>query len=141
MNSRLLHGIQKTASRHGSPTTIGGFLNQVMAKHAEDAQTVEETVKSDNRTPSSASGKGMEDRNKGYGHTPVDTDFDKKTGGEETGEVQNRGDNLTTEAAGIPDKSLHQGSRENKSSTEKLAKDVRASRIREKLQKHASMFR
>ena len=50
MNSRLLHGIQKVASREGSPTTIGGFLNQAMAEKAateqEDAQTVVEKVKS-----------------------------------------------------------------------------------------------
>lgn len=140
MNTRLLHSIQKVASQAGSPITIGGFLNQVMteksATEQEDAQTVVENVKSNNKTPSSSSGKGMEDRNKGYGHTAVDTDFDKKTKGEETGEVQNRseGANLTTEPSGIPDKSLA------KTGAEKLAQQIRASRIREKLQKHAAIF-
>ena len=140
MNHRLLQGIQKVASKAGSPTTIGGFLNQVMSEKAatekEDAQTVVEKVKSNNKKPSSSTSDGMEERNQGYGHTAVDTDYDKKTEGEDTGEVQNRsaGDNLTTEASGIPDKSLA------KTGADKLAQKVRASQIREKLQKHAAAF-
>lgn len=133
MQNRLLNGIQKVASRHAAPS-LGRYLNDVMDKSAEteDAQTVTEKVKSNNTTPSSASSKGMEERNKGYGHTAVDTDYDKKTGGEETGETQVRGDDLTTEGSGIPDKSL------KTAATQKLATQLRASRIRERLQKHAS---
>ena len=140
MNRRLLQGIQKVASKAGSPTTIGGFLNQVMSQKAateqEDAQTVVEKVKSNNKKPSSSTSDGMEERNQGYGHTAVDTDYDKKTEGEETGEVQNRsaGAHITTEASGIPDTSLA------KTGAEKLAREVRASKIRERLQANAALF-
>lgn len=104
MNDRLLQGIQKTAGAAKAASSVGGYLNQVFTKKAEATDTTEVTRKSENTTPSSSTSDGMEDRNKTYGKGSEDTDFEKKTKGQETGKVKNRAadKNVTTEAEGIP---------------------------------------
>ena len=114
MNTKMIKAMQKTAADvAASEPTLANYLH-ALAKEAEvKGNTVDTKAKSENTIPSSASGTGMEKRNKNYGQAAEDLDplkniADKKKGDSiETGEVKTEGADLTTESSGIPPKALN----------------------------------
>jgi len=119
MQPRLQAGVElileKTAAEEAGVGELAGALNQKLAaaglnKKAED-QGVEQVRASVNTTPSSATGKKMENKNKGYGkgEQKLDDDPTKGKSAQETGatEISTSGKNITTETgSGMPDLSL-----------------------------------
>jgi len=119
MNAKLQAGVeltlQKAAAEQAGVGLLSHEINAGLHKTALENQGVQQERQGTNYTPSSASGSGMEDKNKDYGkgsEYKLDDDPSKGQSSEQTGEVQTRtaGKNITTEGSGMPDLSIGQHS-------------------------------
>ena len=104
MDKRMLKALQKTAGVRTVDTSVGGYFDYLL-KEADDNEVVTSTASS-NTTASSSSSPGMEEKNLNYGKGT--TDNTEPGGGEQTGQTEesHSGQNITSEASGIPDISL-----------------------------------
>ena len=112
MDPKLQAGIEltleKAAAEEAGVGLLASSLQQKLAermqKRAED-QVLEQTSSGKAGPPSSASGRGMEDKNKNYGKSADGELEDDPSKGEDTGKVVTSvgGANITTEASGMPD--------------------------------------
>ena len=117
MTPKLQAGIELTFEKMAAEEAGEGMLTQTRRDKlaATQDQGVEQTAASGAGSPSSASSKGMEDKNDGYGKGTDDKLEDDPTKGksaEGTGEVQNSmaGKNVTVEGSGMPDLSMKNAS-------------------------------
>ena len=102
MDKRMLTALQKTAG--AVDTSVNGYFDYLL-KEADDNEVITSTASS-NTTASSSSSPGMEEKNLNYGKGT--TDNTEPSGGTRTGQVEesHAGQNITSEASGIPDISL-----------------------------------
>jgi len=102
MQPRLQAGVElvleKTAAEKAGVGMLTGSLNQKLQKLSEDQGVKQEAAAGQGSAPAD---KGMEQRNKSFGKGTTDTDYDKKSGGEQTGKTTNLNGagNVTSEAS------------------------------------------
>jgi hypothetical protein len=116
MDPRLQAGVELALEKTASEESGAGMLaNTIHQKLAEQDQGVEQVHKSENKTPSSSSGKRMETSNADYGKSSdykLDDDPTKGQGANTTGDtvIATSGKNITTEISGMPDLSMKKAS-------------------------------
>lgn len=108
MDTTTLNAVNSVLEKEaGYRLSVNPLADALQQKLAMDTHVVEQNRKSEGAsTPSSASSKGMEDKNSGYGKSTDKLEDDpSKDGAAETGkpQISMAGKNITNESAGMKD--------------------------------------